>query len=146
MISDEVRAQPLGTFDFPVVYAVRAKCRLECTAGSSNKFYAIEVHGGLHDRFRVVSRYGRIGAAGVSEERIPPEQTFGEAMDFYHALRFVKLRKGYVDVSSDWVLSLAATKTETVKSVAKKSKREKSPPLSPAARRIASILRGMEKR
>jgi predicted DNA-binding WGR domain protein len=61
---------------------------LECVEGGSSKFYELSVRGTV-----VVSRYGRIGAAGQTSEKAFDSEE--KARLFYQRTLSEKLLKGY---------------------------------------------------
>lgn len=103
-----IRSQRFGTFPFPNDYDVVRIATLNKTdlTGGNNKFYHLEAHASKDGKkFRLYSRYGRVGNGGVAEERIP-EQDLPSLESAFEALKKAKTskRKGYVEVD------LAATK------------------------------------
>jgi poly [ADP-ribose] polymerase len=95
-------AQALGTFKFPNDYNVVKSATLNKTdlTGGNNKFYQIEAHVSKDGtKFRLFSCYGRVGASGVQEERIPP-QNEPSLLEAFESLKAEKTsaRKGYVEV------------------------------------------------
>lgn len=105
----KIKSQRLGTSSFPSSYDVVRSATLNKTdlSGGNNKFYQIEAHVSKDgEKFRLYSCYGRVGASGVEEERIPPIQNgsaLDSAFDFLVKEKTSK-RKGYVEVK------MAATK------------------------------------
>jgi len=98
----KLKAQTLGTFQFPPDYDVVRTAVLNKTdlTGGNNKFYVLEMHVSKDgQRFRLYSRYGRVGASGVEEERIP-EQDPASLERAFNQLKAAKAgpRKGYVEV------------------------------------------------
>lgn len=98
----KLSAQTFGTFKFPADYETVAVATLNKTdlAGGNNKFYQIEAHASKDKKkFRLYSRYGRVGADGVEEERIPPQDE-PSLMSAFESLKAEKTspRKGYVEV------------------------------------------------
>ena len=103
-----IRSQRFGTFPFPNDYDVVRIATLNKTdlTGGNNKFYHLEAHASKDGtKFRLYSRYGRVGNGGVAEERIPEQDTASLEAAF-DALKKAKTSKskGYVEVQ------LAATK------------------------------------
>jgi WGR domain. len=67
-------AQSFGTFPFPSDFDVLKVVTLNKTdlAEGNNKFYLVEAHASKdRKKFRLYSCYGRVGADGKEEERIP---------------------------------------------------------------------------
>lgn len=101
-------SQKFGTMSFPTDYDVIRTVTLNKTdlAGGNNKYYQIEAHVSKDKKkFRLYSRYGRVGADGQQEERIPDqnEEALLSAFDSLKAEKTGK-SKGYVEVK------MAATK------------------------------------
>ena len=98
----KLKTQSFGTFKFPSDYEVIANASLNKTdlTGGNNKFYVIEAHVSKDGtKFRLFSRYGRVGAAGTQEERIP-EQNCEALLAAFESLKAEKTsaHKGYVEV------------------------------------------------
>lgn len=104
----KLKSQRLGTLDFPDEYDVVQVTTLNKTdlTGGNNKYYQIEAHVSKDGtKFRLYSRYGRVGHSGTEEERIPPQNR--SALDAaFTSLKNEKTtaRKGYREVK------MAATK------------------------------------
>lgn len=98
----KINSQPLGTFSFSKDYDVVQVATLNKTdlTGGNNKFYLIESHISKDGKkFRLYSRYGRVGASGVEEERIPDQDRSSLDEAFQGLLREkTSPRKGYVEV------------------------------------------------
>jgi poly [ADP-ribose] polymerase 2/3/4 len=99
----KLSSQRFGTNSFPSDYDVTEQCTLNKTdlEGNNNKFYIIEAHTSKDGtKFRLYSRYGRVGADGVEEERIPP-QSAHSLKDAYDSLKREKTSasKGYREVA-----------------------------------------------
>ena len=97
-----IKSQRFGTFPFPDDYEVTRIATLNKTdlSGGNNKYYHIEAHASKDGtKFRLFSRYGRVGNGGVTEERIP-EQNSASLEDAFESLKKAKTssRKGYVEV------------------------------------------------
>lgn len=98
----KIGSQSFGTFSFPTDYDVVRTATLNKTdlTGGNNKYYQIEAHVSKDKKkFRLYSRYGRVGHGGTEEERIPPQdQASLEAA--FESLKAEKTssRKGYVEV------------------------------------------------
>lgn len=95
-------SQKFGTMKFPDDYDVVRTTMLNKTdlAGGNNKFYLIEAHVSKDKtKFRLFSCYGRVGADGVKEERVPAqnEAALLSAFDSLKAEKTGK-SKGYVEV------------------------------------------------
>ncbi len=104
----KLASQKFGTFKFPDDYDVIRTATLNKTdlAGGNNKYYQIEAHTSKDKkRFRLYSRYGRVGHSGTEEERIP-EQDEASLLAAFESLKTEKTgtKKGYVEVK------MAATK------------------------------------
>lgn len=99
----KIKSQRLGSSDFPSSFDVVRSATLNKTdlTGGNNKFYQIESHVSKDGKeFRLYSCYGRVGAKGVEEERIPESQdsdSLDRAFDFLVKAKTSK-RKGYVEV------------------------------------------------
>ncbi len=98
----KLKTQPIGTFQFPSDYDVVRTAVLNKTdlTGGNNKYYVIEAHVSKDGtKFRLYSRFGRVGAGGVEEERIP-EQSLASLERAFDQLKKEKAspRKGYVEV------------------------------------------------
>jgi predicted DNA-binding WGR domain protein len=98
----KIKSQTYGTFAFPSSYDVIECVTLNKTdlTGGNNKYYHIEAHASKDGKkFRLYSRYGRVGNSGVEEERIPPqnEQSLKQAFQFLKKEK-TGSRKGYVEV------------------------------------------------
>jgi poly [ADP-ribose] polymerase len=104
----KLKSQSLGTFSFPADFTVEKTATLnkaDLTEGN-NKYYQIEAHVSKDKKkFRLYSRYGRVGHGGTEEERIPP-QDLNSLLAAFESLKAEKTssRKGYVEVH------MAATK------------------------------------
>jgi len=101
-------SQKFGTMRFPADYDVIRSATLNKTdlAGGNNKFYQIEAHVSKDKtKFRLFSCYGRVGADGVKEERIP-SQNEPALLAAFESLKSEKTgtSKGYREVQ------MAATK------------------------------------
>lgn len=101
-------SQALGTFSFPADFDVEQTATLNKTdlTGGNNKYYQIEAHVSKDKKkYRLYSRYGRVGHGGTEEERIPPQNSIS-LMEAFESLKAEKTssRKGYVEVQ------VAATK------------------------------------
>lgn len=101
-------AQKLGTLKFPKDYDVLRVATLNKTdlAGGNNKYYQIEAHVSKdRKKFRLYSRYGRVGASGMEEER-EPDQNEASLLGAFESLKKEKTSKskGYVEIK------MAATK------------------------------------
>lgn len=104
----KIGSQPFGTFPFPSDYDVERTATLNKTdlTGGNNKYYQLEAHVSKDKRkYRLYSRYGRVGYVGTEEERIPP-QDLNYLLEAFESLKAEKIgsRKGYVEVQ------MAATK------------------------------------
>ena len=98
----KLSSQPFGQFKFPSEYDVIRTATLNKTdlGGGNNKYYQLEAHASKdRSKFRLYSRYGRVGHHGVEEERIPP-QTEIRLLDAFESLKSEKTgpKKGYVEV------------------------------------------------
>lgn len=100
----KLKSQKFGTRSFPSDYdVVRVATLNKCDlTGGNNKFYQIEAHvskGNGKSQYRLYSRYGRVGAHGVEEERWPDQNraALDEAFDSLKKEKTSK-RKGYVEV------------------------------------------------
>lgn len=87
---------------FPDDFEVVASATLNKTdlAGGNNKFYQIEAHKSKDGKkFRLFSCYGRVGAPGMQEERVP-EQNEPSLLAAFESLKAEKTSKskGYVEV------------------------------------------------
>jgi len=72
----KLNSQAFGTFSFPTDYDVEKTATLNKTdlTGGNNKYYQIEAHVSKDKKkYRLYSRYGRVGHSGTEEERIPPQ-------------------------------------------------------------------------
>lgn len=101
-------SQKFGTMTFPKDYDVLRVATLNKTdlAGGNNKFYQIEAHVSKDKKkFRLYSRYGRVGQEGMQEERVP-DQDEASLLSAFDSLKAEKTKasKGYVEVK------MAATK------------------------------------
>jgi poly [ADP-ribose] polymerase len=101
-------SQKFGTMKFPADYDVIRTATLNKTdlAGGNNKFYQLEAHVSKDKtKFRLFSCYGRVGADGMKEERIP-EQNEPSLLAAFEFLKKEKTgtSKGYREVQ------MAATK------------------------------------
>lgn len=98
----KLKSSRFGTKPFPADYDVVETVTLNKTdlKGGNNKFYIIESHVSKDGKkFRLYSRYGRVGAHGMEEERWPEQDR--ESLDAAFAqLKKEKTskRKGYVEV------------------------------------------------
>lgn len=95
-------SQKFGTMSFPDNYDVIRTAMLNKTdlAGGNNKFYLVEAHVSKDKKkYRLFSCYGRVGADGVKEERMPSqdEASLLQAFDSLKAEKTGK-SKGYVEV------------------------------------------------
>lgn len=104
----KLASQKFGTMKFPSDYDVIRVATLNKTdlAGGNNKYYQIEAHVSKDKtKFRLYSRYGRVGNDGQQEERVPSqdEPSLLQAFDSLKAEKTGK-SKGYVEVK------MAATK------------------------------------
>lgn len=97
----KLKAYDFGTRPFPSNFDVIRSVTLNKTdlEGGNNKFYTIEAHASKDTNFRLYSRYGRVGAHGVEEERWP-DQNEVSLLDAFESLKAEKTskRKGYVEV------------------------------------------------
>jgi poly [ADP-ribose] polymerase len=98
----KLNSQPLGTFTFPKDYDVVRVETLNKTdlTGGNNKYYLIEAHASKDGKkFRLYSRYGRVGHHGTEEERIPEQHrpSLDAAFESLFAEK-TSPRKGYVPV------------------------------------------------
>lgn len=98
----KLRSHKLLTSSFPSDFDVVRSTTLNKTdlTGGNNKFYQIESHVSKDGKkFRLYSCYGRVGAKGVEEERIPEqnEHSLDSAFDFLVIAKTSK-KKGYVEV------------------------------------------------
>jgi poly [ADP-ribose] polymerase 2/3/4 len=110
----KIKSQRFGTASFPDEYNVVLIATLNKTdlTGGNNKYYHIEGHASKDGKkFRLYSRYGRVGHDGTEEERIPPTQTQAALKSAFTTLKKSKTssRKGYVEVA------LASTKVGSSK-------------------------------
>lgn len=101
-------SQKFGTMKFPSDYDVIRTATLNKTdlAGGNNKFYQIEAHVSKDKtKYRLFSCYGRVGADGVKEERVPG-QNEASLLAAFESLKAEKTgpSKGYREVQ------MAATK------------------------------------
>lgn len=101
-------SQRFGTMTFPADYDVIQTATLNKTdlTGGNNKYYQIEAHVSKDKKkFRLYSRYGRVGHEGTEEERVPPQDE-ASLLEAFESLKAEKTsaRKGYVEVK------MAATK------------------------------------
>jgi poly [ADP-ribose] polymerase len=99
----KLASQKFGTNSFPKDYDVIRTEMLNKTdlAEGNNKFYLIEAHVSKDGKkFRLFSCYGRVGADGMKEERIPPqnEPSLQAAFESLIAEK-TKPSKGYVKVA-----------------------------------------------
>lgn len=95
-------SQSFGTFKFPSDYDVVRTATLNKTdlTGGNNKYYTLEAHVSKDGKkFRLYSRYGRVGHHGTEEERIPPQDrpSLDSAFDSLKAEK-TSSKKGYVEV------------------------------------------------
>jgi poly [ADP-ribose] polymerase len=98
----KLSSQSFGKFPFPLDYDVVQVATLNKTdlTGGNNKYYHLEAHVSKDgNKFRLYSRYGRVGHSGVEEERIPPQDvlSLGDAFESLKAEK-TSSRKGYVEV------------------------------------------------
>jgi len=98
----KLNSQAFGTFSFPTDYDVEKTATLNKTdlTGGNNKYYQIEAHVSKDKKkYRLYSRYGRVGHSGTEEERIPP-QDLNSLLAAFESLKAEKTgsRKGYVEV------------------------------------------------
>lgn len=98
----KIGSQRFGTFPFPGDYDVLRTATLNKTdlTGGNNKYYQLEAHVSKDKKkFRLYSRYGRVGHEGTEEERIPSqdEPSLLSAFDSLKAEK-TSARKGYVEV------------------------------------------------
>lgn len=98
----KLNSKSLGTFSFPTDYTVVRVATLNKSdlLNGANKFYLIEAHTSKDGKkFRLYSRYGRVGHHGTEEERIP-DQDRPSLDDAFNSLLKEKTspRKGYVEV------------------------------------------------
>ncbi len=98
----KLSAQKFGTMKFPGDYDVIRTATLNKTdlAGGNNKFYQIEAHVSKDKKsYRLFSCYGRVGADGVKEERVPPQDE-SSLLNAFESLKAEKTgkSKGYVEV------------------------------------------------
>ena len=97
----KLKSQRFGTSSFPSDFDVVRSATLNKTdlTGGNNKFYQIEAHVSKDGKkYRLYSCYGRVGAGGVQEERIPEDSvSLDSAFDWLVASKTAK-RKGYVEV------------------------------------------------
>lgn len=95
-------SQSFGTLSFPADYDVERTATLNKTdlTGGNNKYYQIEAHVSKDKKkFRLYSRYGRVGHSGTEEERVPP-QDMASLLEAFESLKTEKTssRKGYVEI------------------------------------------------
>lgn len=95
-------SQKFGTMKFPDDYDVIRTATLNKTdlAGGNNKFYQLEAHVSKDKKkYRLFSCYGRVGADGVKEERVPPQDE-ASLLSAFESLKAEKTgkSKGYVEV------------------------------------------------
>lgn len=148
----KIKSQKLGTSNFPSSYDVVRSATLNKTdlTGGNNKFYQIESHVSKDGKeFRLYSCYGRVGAKGVEEERIPDQSHLELDLAFDYLVKAkTSKRKGYVEVkmASTKVGSSEGNKkilSEDVKmDKVKTSSKEKAPEekLSPSVVRLVDRL------
>lgn len=96
-------ASRFGTNTFPSDYDIVEQCTLNKADlnANNNKYYVIEAHQSKDGKkFRLYSRYGRVGRDGVEEERIPPQDQ-SSLLEAYATLKNAKTssRKGYREVA-----------------------------------------------
>lgn len=101
-------SQNFGKMSFPSDFDVLCTATLNKAdlVEGNNKFYQIEAHASKDKKkFRLYSRYGRVGQAGKEEERVP-EQKETALIEAFESLKREKTgtSKGYVEVK------MAATK------------------------------------
>lgn len=98
----KLKSQEFGTFSFPTEYEVIKSATLNKTdlANGNNKFYQIEAHISKDgSKFRLYSCYGRVGASGVKEERIPSQDKNSLEVAFNTLLsEKTSKKKGYQEV------------------------------------------------
>lgn len=104
----KIGSQSFGTFSFPADYDVEKTATLNKTdlTGGNNKYYQIEAHVSKDKKkYRLYSRYGRVGHSGTEEERVPT-QDLVSLLAAFETLKAEKTspRKGYVEID------MAATK------------------------------------
>ena len=95
-------SQRLGTYKFSADFDVIKTATLNKTdlSGGNNKYYQIEAHVSKDKKkYRLYSRYGRVGHGGVEEERIP-SQDESSLLEAFESLKAEKTSKskGYVEV------------------------------------------------
>jgi len=98
----KLNSSAFGTFPFPASYDVVRTATLNKTdlTGGNNKYYIIESHVSKDGKkFRLYSRYGRVGHHGTEEERIPPQdaRSLDAAFDSLKAEK-TSSKKGYIEV------------------------------------------------
>lgn len=98
----KLASQKFGTFPFPKEFEVIQTATLNKTdlSGGNNKYYSCEAHVSKDKKkYRLYSRYGRVGHSGTEEERIPP-QDLNSLIEAFETLVGEKTssRKGYVEV------------------------------------------------
>lgn len=123
----KLSSQTFGTYPFPADYEVVHVATLNKTdlTGGNNKFYQIEAHASKDGKkFRLYSRYGRVGQDGVQEERIPPQDSGSLASAFeYLKAEKTSSRKGYVEVKmASTKIGSAVTNTKILSDDIKKDK------------------------
>jgi poly [ADP-ribose] polymerase len=98
----KIKSSKFGTHPFPSDYDVVRTATLNKTdlSGGNNKFYIIEAHVSKSGKkFRLYSRYGRVGKNGQQEERIPDQSRAALDAAFDTLLKEkTSKRKGYVEV------------------------------------------------
>jgi poly [ADP-ribose] polymerase len=120
-------SQRFGSFKFPDDYDVIRTATLNKTdlAGGNNKYYQIEAHVSKDKKkFRLYSRYGRVGQDGMQEERIP-EQDEPSLLSAFESLKSEKTgkSKGYVEVKmAATKIGSAVTNTQILSDDVKKDK------------------------
>ena len=74
-----LKSSSYKTHTFPDTYDVVQSTTLQKTdmANGNNKFYVLELHRG-GGQYRLYSRYGRTGASGTEEERIPRDRVHAD--------------------------------------------------------------------
>jgi poly [ADP-ribose] polymerase len=86
------------THPFDATYEVLKSTTLQCTdfEGGCNKYYQLEIHKDIQNRYRLYSRYGRTGRVGAEEERMP--SNLSESEHEFDKIVRSKGKKGYVEV------------------------------------------------
>lgn len=93
-----LKSSSYGVTSFPSTFEVEKSTTLQKTdmGNGNNKFYVLELHKS-GNKYRLYSRYGRTGAAGTEEERIP--HSSWEAENEYDRIIRSKEKKGYKQVA-----------------------------------------------